>query len=267
MTAPDQSQPLLWHLTVSHYSEKVRWALDHKQVPHRRRAVMPGFHIPIALWLSGGTTITFPVLELGADRLADSTAAIAALERRHPRPPLYPADAAERRRAVELEEYFDEELGPAARRLPFHELAHEPELFGELSAHAVPPPLSRAKPMLSLYGRLFTAVRFGARDAEAAEGARGAILAAFDRIEAELAAGDGAHLVGESFTVADLTAAALSYPVVLPPGGPQPSDLEQPPGLERFRAEVRDRPGYRWVEETYRRYRGAPLAPPLTAAA
>ncbi len=264
MPAPDQSQPLLWQLTVSHYSEKVRWALDYKQVPHRRRSVMPGFHIPFALWLSGGTTITFPVLELGEDRLADSTAAIAALERRYPQAPLYPADPAERRRAVELEEYFDEELGPAARQLPFHELAHEPELFGELSSHAVPPPLSRAKPMLSLYGRLFTAVRFGARDTEAAERARASILVALDRIDAELAAGDGVHLVGESFTVADLTAAALFYPVVLPLGGPLPPDLQQPPGLERFRAEVRERPGYRWVEDTYRRYRGAPV--PVAAA-
>ncbi len=33
------SGPTLWHISVSHYSEKARWALDHKQVPHKRRAV------------------------------------------------------------------------------------------------------------------------------------------------------------------------------------------------------------------------------------
>lgn len=261
MTAPDRSQPLLWQLAVSHYSEKVRWALDHKRVPHRRRTALPGTHIPIALWLSGGATVTFPVLELGEDRLADSTAAIAALERRHPEPPLYPADSAERRRAIELEEYFDEELGPAARLLPFHELGHEPELFGEVASHAVPPPLNRAKPLLSLYGRLYTGARFGVRDDAAADRARTQILAALDRIEAELAAGDGTHLVGERFSVADLTGAALFYPVVTPAGGPLPPDLPQPPGFERFRDGIRERPGYRWVEDTYRRYRGAPLAP------
>lgn len=258
MKAPDESQPLLWQLEVSHYSEKVRWALDYKRVAHRRRTPMPGAHIPIALWLSGGASVTFPVLELGEDRLTDSSAAIAALDRRYPEPPLYPADPAERRRAIELEEYFDEELGPAARLLPFHELGHEPELFGEVASHAVPAPLSRAKPLLSLYGRVYTGARFGVRDADAADRARAAILAALERVEAELAAGDGTHLVGERFSVADLTGAALFYPVVVPPGGPLPPELPQPPAFERFRAELRERPGYRWVEDTYRRYRGTP---------
>lgn len=259
MKAPDESQPLLWQLQVSHYSEKVRWALDYKRVPHRRRTVMPGVHIAIALWLTGGTTITFPILELGEDRLADSSAALAALDRRYPEPPLYPADPAERRRAIELEEYFDEELGPAARLLPFHELGQEPKLFGEVAAHAVPPPLARAKPVISLYGRLYTGARFGVRDSAAADRARATIVAALDRIEAALATGDGVHLVGEAFSVADLAGAALFYPVVMPSGGPLPADLQQPPAFERFRAELRDRPGYRWVEDTYRRYRAAPV--------
>jgi glutathione S-transferase len=260
MTASDRSRPLLWQLALSHYSEKVRWALDHKRVPHRRRTAMPGIHIPIALWLTGGAAVTFPILELGGDRLADSTAAIAALEQRHPGRPLYPADPGERRRAIELEEYFDEGLGPAARLLPLHELGEHPDLLGEFASHAVPPPLSRAKPLLAAYARVYSGARFGVADPQAADRARARILAALDRIEAELAAGDGVHLVGERFSVADLTAAALAYLVVLPPEGPLPPDLPQPPGFERFRAGIRDRPAYRWVEETYGRYRGAPLA-------
>jgi hypothetical protein len=28
--------PLLWHIPLSHYSEKVRWALDYKGIAHRR---------------------------------------------------------------------------------------------------------------------------------------------------------------------------------------------------------------------------------------
>ena len=34
--------PVLWHLEISHYNEKVRWALDYKSVAHVRRAVTPG---------------------------------------------------------------------------------------------------------------------------------------------------------------------------------------------------------------------------------
>ena len=79
-----------------------------------------------------------------------------------------------------------------------------------------------------------------------------ATVAGFDRLEAEL--GDGDYLVGGRFTIADLTAAALFYPVVLPPEAPQlPGELPQP--YERFRASVRGRRGYRWVEEMFRRHR------------
>jgi glutathione S-transferase len=31
--------PLPWHIPLSHYSKKVRWALDYKGIAHRRRIV------------------------------------------------------------------------------------------------------------------------------------------------------------------------------------------------------------------------------------
>ena len=34
--ANTQSVPVLWQLEISHYNEKVRWALDHKRVRHIR---------------------------------------------------------------------------------------------------------------------------------------------------------------------------------------------------------------------------------------
>jgi glutathione S-transferase len=107
------SPPLLWHLKVSNYNEKVRWALDFKDIPHRRKAVEPGRHSRVAKRLAG--IDTFPVLELNGKTIGDSMAIIAALEDLKPDPPLYPQDQDERERALELEEYFDEEVGPKAR--------------------------------------------------------------------------------------------------------------------------------------------------------
>jgi hypothetical protein len=43
--------------------------------------------------------------------------------------------------------------------------------------------------------------------------------------------------------------------VVDPDEGPLPAGSPVPPALERFRDEIRDRPGYLWVEETFRRHR------------
>jgi glutathione S-transferase len=246
-------RPTLWHIAVSHYSEKARWALEHKGVAHVRRAPVPGTHIPIALWLTGGAHSTFPVLEMDGERVGDSSAIIAALERSRPDPPLYPADPEQRTRALALEEFFDEELGPHVRLLVFHELSDDPERFTAFAAASAPAPLARAGAALGGYARSYTQLRFGVRDKGAADLARARIPAAFDRLEEELDGRD--HLVGEDFSVADLTAAALFYPLVLPPEGPTPTEL--PDAFMEFRASQADRPGFRWVERTYARYRVA----------
>ena len=47
-----RDQPTLWHIAISHYSEKTRWALEYKSVAHERRTAPPGLHIVVALWLS-----------------------------------------------------------------------------------------------------------------------------------------------------------------------------------------------------------------------
>ena len=80
------------------------------------------------------------------------------------------------------------------------------------------------------------------------------MIAALDRLDAEL--GSGEYLAGDCFNVADLTAASLFYPLVIPEGGPVPTaNLPRPPGLESFRESLSDRRGYRWVEEAFRKHR------------
>ncbi len=246
------AQPILWHIAFSHYSEKVRWALDYKAVEHERRAPPPGLHMPVALWLTHGRAFTLPILELHGARIADSTAIIAALERRFPVPPLYPHELHERHRALELEDWFDQELGPYVRRLAFYELRREPELLAEIGAQGAPAVAERLGRALVPYGQIYTALRYNAASAHAAEDARRRIVAAFDRLEAEL--GEEDYLVGSRFTVADLTAATLLYPVVSPPQAPS-AFAHMPEPYERLRASLRERRGYRWVQEIFRRHR------------
>lgn len=258
-------KPTLWHIDVSHYSEKVRWALAHKGIEHRRRAPVPGAHAVVALWLTRGSAATFPVLSLDGRNVADSTAIIAALERRYPEPALYPADPEQRRRALELEDYFDEQLGPHIRRYAWNQLGADPARMRKLTELSAPPPMRRFGAATALYARAWTSLRFGAASAEGAERARANVLTALDRLDAELAAGDGEYLAGDSFSVADLTAASLFYPLVGPAEGPLPPDQEMPDGFEALREETRGRPGFAWVEETFRRHRKpatAGLTPP-----
>jgi glutathione S-transferase len=258
--------PTLWQARVSHYSEKARWALAHKNVAHARRSPPPGGHIPVALWLTRGAQSTFPVLTLEGRNIGDSTAIIAALEQRYPEAALYPGDPELRRRALELEDFFDEELGPHTRLLAFHELSKDSDRFRRVVEQSVPGPLSRVGGLATAYGRVYTNLRFGVADPEAAERARSKILAALDRLEAELDANGSDYLVGEGFTVADLTAASLFYPLVLPEEGPM-STVGAPAGLERFRAPLKERRGYVWVEEMFRRHRKPARTPDRAAEA
>jgi len=255
MTTQTEQKPTLWQIDISHYSEKVRWALEYKGIDHVRRSPLPGTHIPIALALTRGANPTVPVLQLEGRAIGDSTEIIAALEAKYPDPPLYPIDAEERTRAIELEEWFDDNLGPHARLLPFYELIQEPEIFAEVAAQSVPGPLGKAKPVVGAYARAYTSVRWGANSDGEAEKARAAIAAAFDKLEAELEKGDGEFIVGEHLSVADITAASLFYPVVVPPEGPLDPALPRPPALERFRQSLSARPGFKWVQETFRKHR------------
>jgi glutathione S-transferase len=259
------SEPVLWHISISHYNEKARWALDFKRTPHRRRAIPGGFHMLVALALTRGEGYTFPILELDGEAISDSTAIIGALERRCPDPALYPEDPIERRRALDLEEYFDEELAPPMRLLAFHEITRDPERLSGLMDPFLPSAVrgsQAARDAAARFVSAFTALRYGVRSEEAAERSRDAVIAALDRLEAEL---DGdQYLVGDRFGVADLTAAALFYPLVLPPEGPELGD--PPVGFQRFRQPLQNRPGYEWVAQMYRRHRKPAATPaPVTA--
>lgn len=258
------SEVVLWHIAVSHYNEKARWALAHKGVEHERRAPGPPLHMPVALALTHGRHATFPILRLDGELIPDSTAIIAALEARFPHAPLYPDDPVERQRALELEDFFDEQVGPSVRLLAWHHLTRDPERLAAFSAAAAPGPLRRFPWLGAQSARLFVNLRYRVSSTDAAAQAREQVLRGFDRLESELDGGD--YLVGDGFTVADLTAASLLYPLVLPPQAPGVfQDLPAP--LEAFRASLRERPGYHWVQEMFRRHRQPEGARAAAAAA
>ena len=81
--AADRVLPVLRQLPLSHYNEKVRWALDYKRIPHLRRSLLPGAHAVEAQRLTG-TVSTTPVLTIDGESIGDSTRIIATIERRWP---------------------------------------------------------------------------------------------------------------------------------------------------------------------------------------
>ena len=244
--------PILYHLQISHYNEKARWALDYKRIPHVRRAPPPMMHTVWALAMTG--TMTFPVLRLNGERVGDSTRIIESLEQRYPEPPLYPADEQGRRRALELEEFFDEELGPHIRRAMFAEITRDRLSFAQAAA----PRAGRGTQLFYKTAAPAAApvlrMRYGITP-ETAELGRRKTLAAFDRVSSELQ--PSGYLVGDRFTVADLTAASLLMPIVWPPEAEYLPAGPFPEAIVRWHESVSSHPAFEWARDIYRRHRGA----------
>jgi glutathione S-transferase len=253
-------KPVLWHIPVSHYNEKARWALDYKRVEHERHSPPPPSHMAVALWLTRGSGKTFPVLQMDGEVYGDSSEIIAALERAYPEPALYPEDLDERRKALEIEDFFDEEVAPHVRLLVWHEAIKDREAWGRFASSTLPSPLRAGGQRLAgAMGSSFVRLRYGVADPDAASEARDRVAAGMARIDAELEDG-GDYLAGDAFSVADLTAAAIMYPMVMPPEGPK-ALVELPPRFDEYRRSFAERPSCAWIAETFRRHRKPVPAP------
>jgi glutathione S-transferase len=249
--------PLLWHIPLSHFNEKVRWALDYKGIAHRRRVL--GANYLVRAWRATGQG-KLPILWLDGRAIHDSTRIIAALEERYPDPPLYPADAAMRRRALALEDELDESLGPALRAAVVTPLfRNDPDIALQVITTGMGSGAYRTlRPLLRVFPAYY---RFRHRISDAKlESDRAAVAAALDRIEQERQG--RAYLVGETFGIADLTAAALLGALLQPPGIQYPLRVELPRYLRDYRDAVAKHPAAQWAIGIYGLHRGTSAEAP-----
>jgi glutathione S-transferase len=243
--------PLLWHIPLSHFNEKVRWALDYKGIAHQRRVL--GANYLIRAWRATGQG-KLPILWLDGQPISDSTRIIAALEERYPEPALYPRDTAARERALALEDDLDETLGPSLRAAIVTPLFREdPELALRVLTTGMPEKAyRRLRPLLRVFPTYY---RFRHKISEARlEKDRATVAAALDRIE-EWRQGR-AFLVGEAFSVADLTASALLGALLAPPEIQYPLQVELPGYLQEYRDLLLRHPAMQWAADIWRQHRG-----------
>lgn len=244
--------PHVLHFRVSHYNEKVRWALDFKAWPHTRKAYVPGLHIVPMRLRTGQTQV--PVMILGDETLIGSSHILAEIERRRPAPPLYPTDPEARARALAIEKYFDDEVAPDLRRLFWASYFDDRDALARMATDGA------SSITAALWKRLFPLVRgaFGRKlglDAERIAAARSRLVGYFDRLEAEL--GERQYLVGDRFGVADLAAAAVMSGIVRPPQFSYPLPEPWPAPFVELRESFAHRAGFQWVLDIYARHRGS----------
>ncbi len=246
------SLPLLWHFPISHFNEKVRWALDWKKIPHRREVLFVDY-APRAWWAT--RQMSLPILWLDGRAIADSTEIVAALETRYGEPSLYPLDAEALEQALLVEDDFDEGVAPAIRTLLIGEvLAQNPAAAVEiLSTDMGSRLLPAVKRMAKVFGSFYR--HRHQIDPETRALAPRQIETGLDRIE-RLRAGRP-YLVGDEFSIADLTAASILGSIATPPElRHQPSESLFPESVLKLREQWSKHPSAEWVRDIYKSHRG-----------
>ncbi len=209
-------RPTLWSLSYSPWSDQARWALDHCGVDYTRRAYQPLLGEPGLRWKLRKWTgpVTVPILETGGGVLADSfdIARYADAHAADPSRRLFPDGA-----QAQIAEYdrLAQQALSAARRRGLQQVLQDDDALGEL----VPRNLKRLGSValeIAGYGVRRTMDKY----ANVTPGdERTAIVAALDRLRADLAASDGEgaqrFLLG-TFSYADIVM-AQSLAFVSPP--------------------------------------------------
>jgi glutathione S-transferase len=236
----------------SHYCEKARWALDHAGIPFVEEGHVPLFHWRATRAAGGGRTV--PVLVADDGVYADSTDILRFCDRRAPAERrLYPPGVAEV--VAALEERFDEELGPHVRRVAYRHVLPERRLVFGFARGRVPSwelALLRAVyPLARAYMRRVILLD----DATTAR-SLAAVEAVWRDVDAMLA--DGRRfLVGDAFTAADLTFAALGGPLVMPPEYVWiPGETVAPAAMRALCARLRATRSGAFALRMYREHRG-----------
>jgi glutathione S-transferase len=241
-------------IPISHYCEKARWALERAALPYREERHVQGVHQFAARRAGGGTTV--PVLVTPDGVLGDSKDILAWVDERTPAEHrLFPAEHDARDEVEHLCRRFDEELGPRGRRLMYVQMLAQRELMLSFNNAGVPYWEDRAIrygwPLALRFARRVLDIRPGIEIEDEA-----AVFGELDYI-AELLADGRPYLCGERFSAADLTFAALSASIIVPPvygvSLPQPDVLS--PAMADLVQRAREHPAGRYALTLFAEHR------------
>jgi glutathione S-transferase len=247
-------------IPISHYCEKARWSLERAGIPYREEPHVQGIH-RFASRRAGGKG-TVPVLVTPEGSLGESEEILAWVDDRIPlEHRLFPPDAGARRDVESLCRRLDNELGPRSRRLMYVHMLAQHQVALPYNNVGVPRWEDRAIrwgwPLFRGLLNRVLGIRPGIEHADEA-----AVWRELDFV-AKLLSDGRPHLCGERFGAADLTFAAMSAAVVVPPiyGVPLPQPEVLAPETATLIKRARDHPAGQYALGLYAEYRRLPAAP------
>ena len=247
------STPVLYVFAISHYCEKARWALDYLGIDYQLRFMAPGEHRQLARKL-GARHSYVPYLTADEQLVQGSANIIDWADDATPDPDKRLTPVGDREQCVEIEKRIDDIAGVHVRRLYYSEaLVEYPETVRPFFTRDLPLP---KKLLTSIAWGQIRKLMIAGMDLGAAQRqeSREIVERELDWVDRLLADGRNT-LLGSRFSRADIAAASLLSPLVLPAKHPIYQMMKHPPKLAEDRARWAERPSLQWVSEIYDKYR------------
>lgn len=236
----------LYQFVISHYCEKVRWALDYKELPYRTVNYIPGPHALQVRLFAPATSV--PVIQDGKNIVQDSSIILDYLDRVYPLKPLSPSSEKERQEVIEWEKFCDREIGLHLRRFLYHTLLEDKKTVVRLFVQDGPfyAPFFYALFFPVIRRVMIKMMNINEKTAKTSEER---LVRGIEKINQRVK--NNRYLVGDRLTRADITAASLLAPICMPPE----HVLKWPPILPEvakiFLEAHGHEPFYQWVRNLY----------------
>jgi glutathione S-transferase len=238
----------LYQFPLSHYCEKVRWALDYKGLQYEKVNLIPGTHFSAIKKLNVPQS-SVPILTHGDTTIQNSSDIITYLDKTFPDKCLTPTDSAQKQEALDWESFADEEIGTHLRRCFYFILFNHKKTLIKYLTYQGP-----------WYGSLFYTFFFplvkkkmtqvlniNHRSFEQSQ------IKLWDNLDTLTTyLNNKEFLVGSSFSRADLAIAAMIAPAFRPEKYPFEASLV-PEEFERFCVDLRNKAP--WLPKLYENHR------------
>ncbi len=238
----------LHRFPFSNFCEKVNWAFERKKIPYDAVDHLPFKHMRPLKKLSGQTAV--PVIETGSGEvIAGSAGIIDHLEMLVPHHALYPGDRVQKTEALEWQARLDA-MGAAVRGAMFYDYLQDRSFFHKMITDGGAGGVSYKLMFYAMSPVLASMLKKKEPDPEVF---RSTIFQMLDDIAQEV--GSGGYLVGDQFSVADLTAASLLYPLCYPKGTPGAAFARSTATGSDWLARWEGHEALGYIESIYRQHR------------
>lgn len=240
---------LLYQFQFSHYCEKARWALDYKGLPYQVNNLLPGLH---RLSLRGKVKATsLPVLRVAGTYIQGSDFIIDHLDQAIPARRLTPALPDQRAEAAQWESFASTELANPFTVFHYSHMLDTPGLLRQ--RYTQDGPWFALLYYAVTFKRLCQVIREMYKiDDSSGVRSRATIEAGLHKLEQHL--NSRSYLVGNQFSRADLSVAALLSPLAVPEQLAA-NTVNTYPALAQFQSQFADSPVIQWVKRIYHDHR------------